>query len=106
MNILNFAKTNEIIQEFREATVQYNLESATVSLDEVYFPSIVICNMNNLRRSFIYSLINDEKLREINASFVELQKVVNLVFIAGEDYEMTPKEKLMVEGNLPCYFLI
>jgi len=57
--------------------------------------------MNNLRRSFIYSLINDEKLMALNASFAELQKVVNLVFISGEDYEMTPREKLMVEGIVP-----
>jgi len=37
----------------------------------------------------------------LNASFAELQKVVNLVFISGEDYEMTPREKLMVEGIVP-----
>jgi hypothetical protein len=54
--------------------------------------------MNTLRRSFIYSIINDEKLKSLNASFGELQKVVHLVFIAGEDYEMTQREKILVEG--------
>ncbi len=54
--------------------------------------------MNNLRRSFIYSMVNDDKLKALNATFVELQKVVHLVFIDGEDYEMTPRESLMVEG--------
>jgi len=68
-------------------------------LDEVYFPSITICNLNNLRRSFIYSMINDEKLKALNVTFSELQKVIHLVFIVGEDYEMTPREKLMVEGK-------
>lgn len=54
--------------------------------------------MNTLRRSFIYSLINDEKLKSSNATFGELQKIVHLVFVAGEDYEMTPREKILVEG--------
>jgi hypothetical protein len=35
--------------EFRDATVAYNLESPTVPLDEVFFPSMVVCNMNTLR---------------------------------------------------------
>ena len=39
-----------LFQEFSNATVSHNLHSPTVALDEVYFPSIVICNANTLRR--------------------------------------------------------
>jgi hypothetical protein len=85
--------------EFREATVQYNLDSATVSLDEVYFPSMVLCNMNTLRRSFIYSLIDDPMLKELNTTFPELQKIVHLIFIAGEDYVLNEREELLLEGK-------
>ena len=88
-----------LLPEFRDATVQYNLDSATVSLDEVYFPSMVLCNMNTLRRSFIYTLINDVKLRNMNVTFSELQKIVHLIFIAGEDYELNAREQVMLEGN-------
>jgi hypothetical protein len=75
------------------------LDSATVSLDEVYFPSMVLCNMNTLRRSFIYSLIDDPKLKELNTTFPELQKIVHLIFIAGEDYVLNEREELLLEGK-------
>ena len=39
--------------DFSRATVSYNLESPTVPLSEVFFPSIALCNMNSLRKSFI-----------------------------------------------------
>jgi hypothetical protein len=29
----------------------------------------------------------------------ELQKIVHLLFIAGEDYELSEREKVMLEGN-------
>ena len=53
----------------------------------------------NYRRSFIYSLIDDPKLRSLNATFTELQKIVHLLFIAGEDFELTEREKELVEGT-------
>lgn len=51
------------ILEFRDATVAYNLESPTVPLDEVFFPSMVVCNMNTLRRSFITSILEDSSIK-------------------------------------------
>jgi hypothetical protein len=51
-----------------------------VSLEEVFFPSMVICNMNTLRRSFIYSLIEDPKMKAINTTFTELQVPIPLNF--------------------------
>ncbi len=49
--------------EFKEATVAYNLESRTISLDDVFFPSTVICNMNTLRRSFMDAIMDDEEMK-------------------------------------------
>jgi hypothetical protein len=51
------------------------------------------------RRSFIYSVVEDPKMNAINASFTELQKLVHLLFIAGEDLELTERDKLIVEGK-------
>jgi len=34
----------------------------------------------------------------MDASFEELYKIVQLVFIGGEDYVMKPREKILVEG--------
>jgi hypothetical protein len=59
--------------------VRYSLESATVPLDEVFFPSMVVCNMNTLRSSFVYSMIEDATMKAINVTFSELHKIIHLV---------------------------
>jgi len=40
-----------------QATVSFELKSATESLDQVFFPSVVVCNINALRTSFVYELM-------------------------------------------------
>jgi hypothetical protein len=62
--------------------VSYNLQSPTVSLEEVFFPSVVVCNMNTLRSSFIYSLLEDDKFKALNVSYYELKKIIHLVAIS------------------------
>ena len=49
--------------EFQESTVSHNLESRTVPLDDVFFPSTLVCNMNNVRRSFIVEVIQDPQVK-------------------------------------------
>ena len=56
--------------------------------------------MNTLRRSFISSLIQDESLKAIDVTFSELQKIVHLIFIAGEDYQLSDREKDIVESKI------
>jgi|688.fasta_scaffold1454935_1 hypothetical protein len=85
--------------EFREATVSYNLQSPTVSLEEVFFPSVVVCNMNTLRSSFINSLLDDQKLKDLNVTYYELKKIVHLEFIDGDDYKMSNRELQIVESE-------
>ena len=51
------------LSEFQSSTVSYNLESRTIPLDDVFFPSTVICNMNTLRRSFVMAILEDEAIK-------------------------------------------
>ena len=51
------------------------------------------------RRSFIFSLLDDPDLISLNVSFSELKKIVHLIFIDGEDYEPSPRERSIVEGK-------
>ena len=88
-----------VLPEFRAATVSYRLDSATVPLNEVFFPSVVVCNMNTLRRSFIQSLVKDEKLKSVNVTYSELKKIVQLVFIEGEDLQLTPRENEVIDSK-------
>ena len=51
------------INEFLDATVSFNLVSATASLGDVFFPSVVVCNMNTLSKSFIKTIQEDPDLK-------------------------------------------
>lgn len=51
------------IIEFLDATVSFNLVSATASLRDVFFPSVVVCNMNTLSKSFIKTIQEDPDLK-------------------------------------------
>ena len=42
-----------------QATVSFGLESPTEPLDKIFFPSIVVCNMNSLSGSFLHEISED-----------------------------------------------
>ena len=67
------------IKEFIDASVSFELESPTVPLSEVFFPSLTICNMNLLRRSFVDALIKDEDLKDY--SYTEIHKLLDEIFV-------------------------
>ena len=68
------------IREFYSATVAFNLDSPTRPLDDVFFPSAVICNMNALSKSFVKRL-NDE----LKLDYHLLWKSIDKAFINGEN---------------------
>ena len=37
--------------------IEVYTETRTASLDEVFFPSLVVCNVNPLRKSFMYDVL-------------------------------------------------
>ena len=49
----------QVLPCFLKATVSFGLESPTESLDSIYFPSAVLCNMNALSGSFIRDISED-----------------------------------------------
>ncbi len=86
--------------EFQNTTVKYNLESTTVSLDEVYFPSMTVCNMNILRRSFIGAILEDEGISKLGVEFGELKKLIYSVFIFGGDYTPSDRDNEIIQSNI------
>ena len=97
--------TQDIISEFLEATVSYGLESPTVSLEDVFFPSVVLCNMNILRQSFIMALMKDPTLKT-RTSYKELYSLVDEHFIQGIKENLTEKEELIKKSNIFFYKVI
>ena len=56
---------------------------------QVYFPSIVICNKNSLRKSFGYALLKDPALGDI--ALDDLLATIDKVFIKGESANSSGK---------------
>ena len=77
----------------------YNLESPTVPLDEVFFPSMVVCNMNTLRRSFIEAILSDEAIKGLGVTFNELKNIIFSVFILGGDYLPTDRDNQIIDSE-------
>ena len=78
----------------------YNIKSPTVNLDHVFFPSVVVCNMNIMRRSFIISLLNDTKIRQ-KVDFAQLHSLIKDVFLSGEKTELSDDEQEIIDCNVP-----
>ena len=88
-----------IFSDFIESTVVYNIDSPTVSLDQVYFPSVALCNLNNLRRSFIHSLMSDENIREMTNEN-DLKLLIDDVFLSGGNHQLSIDEEKIIDSKL------
>ena len=62
------------IQDFTSSTVVTTIATTTASLSEVYFPSVILCSINQIRKSlFTVSLHSRLELSGMSAfSFAEL----------------------------------
>ena len=88
-----------IFSDFLESTVVYNIDSPTVSLDQVYFPAVAICNLNNLRRSFIHSLMSDENIRQMTNTNA-LKFLIDDVFLSGGNHQLSIDEEKIIDSKL------
>ena len=58
------------IIEYIDSDVVIMIESRSESLSEIYFPSVVICNINPLRKSFMYEVLQVKSRITFNTIFV------------------------------------
>ena len=93
-----------IFLEFIDSTVVYNIKSPTVDLSKVFFPSVVVCNLNILRRSFIISLLNETKIGQ-NVDFVQLHSLIDNVFLTGGNIELSDDEQDIIDSKTNDTFL-
>jgi hypothetical protein len=85
---------------FRNAAVKYSLESPTASLDNVFFPSLAVCNMNLLRASFVEAMLSDEAVGSLGVEFRDLKNLIFSVFIYGGHYQPTDRDAEIIEREL------
>ncbi len=67
------------IDDFCQSTVSYDLVTPTHSLDDVFFPSIVLCNMNKLRASFIRAIM--QELGRPDTYYHDIYDLLQRVFV-------------------------
>ena len=87
---------NHFFKDFMESTVAYSLDKPTVSLEHVFFPSVTLCNMNALRKSFIVSLMRDEHVKEIT-NYQQLHDLILETFISGGKDELSSEEAEIID---------
>ena len=59
--------------EYRKATVVTTIKSTTEPLDKVYFPSVTICNINQVRESFFLDM-------ELDSSHPQGSEIIELLY--------------------------
>ena len=78
-------------QEYSSATTITTIQSTTASLDEITFPSLYICNLNQFTRSFMANVGVGEDVEE--HAIVLLQREL----ISGSFAELTPEDQAFVD---------
>ena len=81
--------------DFQASTVTYQLVSPTYPLDDVIYPSIALCNLMTLRKSFIQTLLTDPALQKMT-NFTQLSQLVYDYFITGNEVNLTSAESKIV----------
>ena len=87
--------------EFQKATIVFDIESMSIPMEELYFPSVVLCNKNTLKQSFIKSLLSNENLRELT-NVDELTNLLIEAYISGSKTEFNMVEEKIL--NCKYYF--
>ena len=83
------------IGEYMQSTTVTSIDTTTASLKDIYFPGIVLCNVNQVSKAF---------LRSINVESDEDSKVLFSEFLDGnprlwEDYEKTGVKDASYDEN-------
>ncbi len=67
------------IRDFADSSVSYDLATPTQPLDDVFFPSLVVCNMNQLRSSFVWAILKDPAMS--NLTFMRVHQLLEKTFV-------------------------
>ena len=85
--------SREAILEFTNSTIKISTEDRSAPLDDAFFPSVVVCNINPLRKSFIYWLQEGLKSEGIDKATWQLFDLI------GHIYFKTSNEDITAEDN-------
>ena len=93
---------SESVKVFMQSFTIINIKDRTSGLDEIYFPSLTICNINPLRKSFIYWL--QDELNENGQTDVAFEDLLNIIgkfyYSTADGDEITERDTQIMDEIL------
>ena len=89
--------SQEAISEYSASTVKVDIKDRSAPLDNAFFPSVMICNVNPLRKSFIYWLAENLKLEGDEVSVGELFRVIGNNFFKTSNKSISDEDTNLLE---------
>ena len=96
MGALSFF-SNEAITEYTDSTIKVDIKDRSAPLDKAFFPSVVICNISPLRRSFIYWLADNLELEGNKISVSELFRVISYNFFKTSNKKISDEDAALLD---------
>ena len=96
MGALSFF-SHEAITEYTDSTIKVDIKDRSAPLDKAFFPSVVICNISPLRRSFIYWLADNLELEGNKISVSELFRVISYNFFKTSNKKISDEDAALLD---------
>ena len=95
----------DTVDDFTSYTTKINIEDRSKDLEEAFFPSVVVCNINPLRKSFIYWIHNQlEQQGLTNISKTQIFNLIGRQFFKTKNEDITPEDEHLLDFILDSQF--
>ena len=86
----------QAITEYTDSTIKVEIKDRSAPLDEAFFPSVVMCNISPLRKSFIYWLADNLELEGEKVSVSELFRVIGYNFFKTSNISISVEDTALL----------
>lgn len=87
----------QAITEYTDSTIKVDIKDRSAPLDEAFFPSVVMCNISPLRKSFIYWLADNLELEGGKVSVPELFRVIGYNFFKTSNKSISDEDTALLD---------
>ena len=89
--------SHQAITEYTDSTIKVDIKDRSAPLDEAFFPSVVMCNISPLRKSFIYWLADNLKLEGGEVSVSKLFQVIGYNFFKTSNESISNEDTALLD---------